>query len=215
MELLILFKLRVLVVELEVQEDMVEVVEVEEHITGLIIFLLVRVKALVTQLELEVEVDLDGTIQIYLAELDREAALHGFIVLVLFMHLVVMLDHQIMIFTQEQGEAEDLTEVMLAVMEPVELAHIATVVEGAVVLVELGATAAAAAHRAVTIIRELEAAVVAEELMEAVMPEVYMMEVLAEIIGWGMAAAAAALEVAAEMDLLAVAVAVAEIAEPL
>lgn len=48
-------------VELEALEDMVEVAEVAERITGSIIFLLVRVKVLVIQLEVAVEVDLDGT----------------------------------------------------------------------------------------------------------------------------------------------------------
>jgi hypothetical protein len=50
-----------LVVELEALEDMVAAVAVAARITGLIIFLLVRVKVLVIQLEVAVEVDLDGT----------------------------------------------------------------------------------------------------------------------------------------------------------
>ena len=170
-------------VELEALEDMVAAVAAAARITGLIIFLLVRVKVLVIQLEVAVEVGLDGTIQIYLAELDQEAALHGFIVLVLFMRLVVMLDHQIMIFTQEQEEAEDLTEVMLAVMELVELAHIATVAEAEAAAAALGETVVAVAHQAVTTIQARAVAEVAQELMAAVMLEVYMMEVEAEIIG--------------------------------
>jgi hypothetical protein len=163
-----------LVVELEVLEDMAVAVAVEERTTGLIIFLLVRVKALVIQLEVAVAVDLDGTIQIYLVELDQEAALHGFIVLALFTHLVVMLDHQIMIFILEQEEAEDITEVMLAVMELAELAHIVTVAEAEVVAEALGETEVAVAHQAVTTIQVQEVAEVAEELMATAMLEVYM-----------------------------------------
>ena len=159
------------------------VVEVEARTTGLTILQCLRDSLLVIQLEVAVEAGLDGTIQIYLAEPDLEAELHGFIVLVLFMHLVVMLDHQIMIFTLEQEEAEDITEVMLAVMELAELAHIVTVAEAEVVAEALGETEVAVAHQAVTTIQVQEVAEVAEELMAAAMLEVYMTEALAEIIG--------------------------------
>jgi hypothetical protein len=160
----------------------VEVVE-EAHITGLIIFLLVRVKALVTQLELEVEVVLDGTTQMYLAEPDLEVGLHGFIVLVLFMRLVAMLDHQHMIFTEAQAVAVVPMEVTPEAMALAELALIQTAEEEAVVLVELGATAVTAVHQAAITFQAREVAAVAQELMAAVMLEVYMMEVEAEIIG--------------------------------
>lgn len=191
-----------------------EVVEVEEHITGLIIFLLVRVKALVIQLEVEVEVDLDGTIQMYLAELDREAALHGFIVLVLFMRPEEMLDHQHMIFTVELVEAEAIMEGTLEAMELVELAHIQTVVVAVAVLVERGATAVTAARRAVTTIQAPAVAEVAQELTAAVMLVIYTTAAAEEIIGLGMAEEEEVLEAEAEMDLLAVAAVVVEIAEP-
>jgi hypothetical protein len=170
----------------EAQVDRLAMVVAEaeaEHIIGLTIFLLVRVKALVIQLEAAVAEDLDGMTQTYLAELDREAELHGFIALVLFMHLAVMLDRQHMIFTQEQEEAEDLTEVMLAVMELVELAHTQTVAVAAVDLVELGVTAVTAVHQAAITFQAPAGAAVAQEPMEAVMREVYTTEVVEEIIG--------------------------------
>jgi hypothetical protein len=109
--------------------------------------------------------------------------LHGFIAQERFMRLVVTLDHQQMIFTQEQEEAEDLTEVMLAVMELVELAHTQTEAVVAADLVELGETEVMAAHQAAITFLARAVAEVAQEPMAAVMREVYTTEVVEEIIG--------------------------------
>jgi len=126
-----------------------------------------------------------------------------------------MLDHQHMIFMREPVAVVDPMEVMPEVTAAVGQVPIQTAVAVVVDLEERGVTAETAAPRSAIIGLVQAVAEAVEALREAVTAEVYMTEVLAEIIGWDTAVAAAVLEAAVDPVRLAVAVAVAEIAEPL
>lgn len=126
-----------------------------------------------------------------------------------------MLDHQHMIFMREPVAVVDPMEVMPEVTAAVGQVPIQTAVAVVVDLEERGVTAETAAPRSAIIGLVQAVAEAVEALREAVTAEVYMTEVLAEIIGWDTAVAAAVLEAAVDPVRLAVEVAVAEIAEPL
>jgi hypothetical protein len=112
----------------------------------------------------------------YLAGLDQAEDLHGFLILVLFMHPAVMLDRRPMIFTQEQEEAEDLeareAEVILVVVALVELARTQTVAEVEADPEELSEAALLEEHQAATSTPAQAAEEVAEVLRDRVTLEV-------------------------------------------